>query len=159
DPTFALARLAHRGSQYLYVGNATFETGLGTPGALQQFNAGGFDILLQALDISSIIPDNSPPVVTFDPPIANVTVASPQSGFQFPLICGLRFFCNISDPDGDAITDYLWQGPNGFHLPGTGSIPSAFVGLSAGTYTFTLTARDERGALGSGTLTVNVSDK
>src|SRR5262249_11939910 len=125
----------------------------------QQFNAGGLEVLVQALDLSSITPDNSPPVVTFTPPVVAGTIASPQSGFQFPLVCGLGFFCNITDSDGDAITDYLWQGSHGLHLARTDRVPSAFLVLPAGTYTFTLTARDERGALGFGTLTVNVSDK
>jgi hypothetical protein len=160
------ANVASNGSSTLYIAMTTNDGRLGTPGASQPTLGGGLDALVQAIDVSSLVPRNNPPQITFTPSTIDVSVASPNTGGFIPLFCGRQFACSLTDPDGDLITQVAWLGPNGFQLTGSSGaapasanlIPGGWVQLPAGTYTFTVQARDERGAIGTGTLRVNVHD-
>lgn len=152
--------LATNGAQSLYVGEETNDGTLGTPGSFHSSGLGGYDVLLRGLDVTSLVPADLPPVIRFTPSAVSVSIVLPNQPVQFPLVCGQLFQCDIQDPDGDALTDFAWYGPNGFQLEqtnsSTGIPPSATLPLDPGTYTFTLKVRDARGAIGSGTLTVVV---
>ena len=109
---------------------------------------------------------SDPPSITFTPAVVNVAATGPVGGTVVPLICGRLFTCTVDEPDGEAITHVTWYGPNGFRaanpgaLPapaGPGVVPRTYVSLPPGTHTLTLTVRDESGAIGTGTLTVNVA--
>ncbi len=154
------AALAANGTQSLYLAVDTSDGTLGTQGAFHASGLGGGDVLLRGIDVSSVVPGNEPPVISFTPANLTVSITVPNQPVAFPLACGQLFQCNIVDPDGDALTDFAWYGSNGYSLEqtnsSTGVPPSASVPLTPGTYTFTLKVRDALGAIGSGTLTVNV---
>ena len=155
-----VAGLATNGTQSLYLAVDTNDGTLGTPGAFHSSGPGGYDVLLRGLDVSAIVPADQPPVISFTPANLSMSIIVPNQSVAFPLACGQLFQCNIQDPDGDAFTDFAWFGSNGYHLEqtnsSTGLPPSDTLSLAPGTYTFTLKVRDARGAIGSGTLTVNV---
>lgn len=158
--TFAAA-LAANGTQSLYVAVATSDGTLGTQGAFHSSGLGGSDVLLRGLDVTSLVPADQPPVISFTPANLSLSIIVPDQPAVFPLACGQLFQCSIQDPEGDALTDFAWYGPNGYHLEqadsSTGVPPSDTLSLAAGTYTFTLKVRDARGAIGSGMLTVDVA--
>jgi hypothetical protein len=154
--------LATNGSQSLFVAVATNDETLGTVGAVNQTGLGGSDVLLRELDGSALIPAGQSlfPSVSFVPPVVNVMMTS-QNPVHFPLDCGGSLYaCNISDPQGAALTDFAWHGiNNNFRVISSNVPPSGNATLFAGTYYFTLTVRDANGAVGSGTLTVQVSNQ
>ncbi|HZP07028.1 MAG TPA: choice-of-anchor D domain-containing protein [Terracidiphilus sp.] len=155
-----VAAVAANGTQSLYVAVDTNDGSLGTQGAFHSNGLGGYDVLLRALDVSSVVPADQPPAISFTPANLSLSIIQPGQPVAFPLVCGQLFQCNIQDPDGDALTDFAWYGSNGYRLEQTNSTtgvpPSGSLSLAPGTYLFTLKVRDTRGAIGSGTLTVNV---
>ena len=162
-----LTTLATNGSSTIYAGMTTNDATLATAGALQTAPTGEMDALVQAIDLSDIVSNGNPPHITLSPATINVSIITPGTGAIVPLVCGRLFTCALDDPDGDLLTHLMWSGPNGFRLssPGVlpapatqaGIVPGGFVSLGIGTHTLTLLARDERGAIGTATLTINVS--
>lgn len=159
------ADVATNGTATVYVALTTNDATLGTPAALQPTKNGGYDAMLQAIDVTGLVPANDPPTIVFTPPAIDVTVLSPGIGAIVPVVCGRLFTCSLDDPDSDLITHLEWSGPNGFHASATGLpapanqpgiVPSGFATIGVGTHAFTLVARDERGGIGTATLTVNV---
>jgi len=160
------AAVASNGSSAVYVGTTTNDPSLGTAGSLQPSIGGSYDALVQAIDATGVVPANDPPEIAFTPSTIDLTITAPGGTVIVPLVCGRLFACILDESDGDAITQLVWSGPNGFRAaasPGVlpapaqpGVIPAAFASLGAGTYVFTLTARDERGGIGTGALTINV---
>lgn len=158
--------VATNGSPIVYVGMVTNDASLGTPGVLQPSIDGEHDTLVQAIDVTGVVPANNPPEITFTPSTLDVTVMTPTTGAFVPLVCGRLFTCGLADSDGDFITHLVWTGPNGFRAVSSGGlpapanqpgiIPAAFASAGVGTHVYTLVARDERGGIGTATLTVNV---
>jgi hypothetical protein len=161
-----VSAVASNGSATLYAAMITSDASLATPDALQPLPTGGYDVLVQAIDVADLLAPNNPPQIDFTPAAVDVPLMTP-GGAIVPLICGRLFACAIDDPDGDLLTHLVWLGPNGRRLsnPGTlpapadrpGIVPGGFVNLPPGATTFTLLARDERGGVGTATLTVNVA--
>ena len=109
---------------------------------------------------------SDPPSIVFTPAVVNVAATRSGRLAVVPLICGRLFACTLEEPDGELLTHLVWLGPNGFSAanPGVlpaaaapGLVPRAYVSLPPGTHILTLLARDESGAIGTGTLTVNVA--
>ncbi|MGH9139590.1 MAG: hypothetical protein ACRD2I_00460, partial [Vicinamibacterales bacterium] len=162
--SFATA-VTSSGSSTVWVATSTNDPALATPGSMQPTLNGQWDALVQAIDITGVVPFNDPPEISFSPSTIDVSLTTPTTGAIFPLICGRLFTCSLDEPDGELITNLVWFGENGLRIsnPGTlpapagpGIIPGAFVSPGVGTHTFTLVARDENGGIGTGTLTVNV---
>ncbi|HET9832704.1 MAG TPA: hypothetical protein VFP91_13365, partial [Vicinamibacterales bacterium] len=162
--SFATA-VASNGSSVIWVATSTNDPTLATPGSLQPTINGDWDALVQAIDVTGVVPFNDPPEINFSPSTIDVSLTTPATGAIFPLICGRLFTCSLDEPDGELITNLVWFGENGLRIsnPGTlpapagpGIIPGAFVSAGIGTHTYTLVARDENGGIGTGTLTVNV---
>ena len=159
--------VAANGSPIVYAAMTTEDGVLGTPGALQPSIGGGADALVQAIDLNGIAAVSDPPSITFTPAVVNVAATGPVGGTVVPLICGRLFTCTVDEPDREAITHVTWYDPNGFRAAtsrracrqpaGPGVVPRTYVSLPPGTHTLTLTVRDESGAIGTGTLTVNVA--
>ena len=86
------------------------------------------------------------------PPVVGTLTASPTQ-----LLPGqsAALLCAASDPDGDPIT-YAWSADTGT-LTANGA-SATFVGTLPGVATVTCTASDPRGAAGSGTVRVSITD-
>ena len=121
---------------------------------------------MQAIDLGGLAAVSDPPSIVFTPAVVNVAATDPAGLTVVPLICGRLFACTLDEPDGELLTHLVWLGPNGFSAanPGVlpaaaapGLVPRAYASLPPGTHTITLMARDESGAIGTGTLTVNVA--
>lgn len=161
-----VSAVASNGSATVYAAMFTNDGSLATPGALQPSLTGDYDTLVQAIDVADLLEPNDPPRITFTPAAVDVALMSP-SGATVPLICGRLFTCAIDEPDGDRLTHLVWLGPNGYRLSNPGMLPAPadrpgilpgdFVIVPPGSHTFTLLARDERGGVGTATVTVNVS--
>ena len=158
------ATLATNGSATVFTALATSDPSLATPGTVQPSPGGSEDALVQAIDLSDIFWVGESPRITLTPSTIEVSAIEPQGG-PFPLICGRLFTCDLVDPDDQHLTHLFWEGPNGFRLSATGLpapanqpgiVPGGVVMLGVGSHTFRLTARNESGAVGSATLTVNV---
>ena len=152
DPATAsyAPRLAANGSGVLYVATSTDEASRATAGSAQTSHGGYFDALVHAFSVQGGTV-NDPPEIELLPDVIDLTAVAPW-GVSFRFECGVTFSCQITDPDGDAVEDFLWTGPGGFTLhsqmqPGAGELS-----LQPGSHRFMLFARDARGAVGASRL-------
>ncbi|MCK5414319.1 MAG: PKD domain-containing protein, partial [Thermoplasmata archaeon] len=87
-----------------------------------------------------------------EPPIANAgNDAEVQVGVS------LTFRGTATDPDGDDISDYMWDFGDGDHWDSNTTGQTNHVYRNPGTYTATFTAEDERGERGSDSRRVTVN--
>jgi uncharacterized repeat protein (TIGR01451 family) len=142
-----MPRMTSNGSGKLYIAGYTEDPRLGLTGAYQEVLAGRYDGLVRSI---SGLPTNSPPVVDLGPPI-NV------SQLQFTLDCGNTLPCKISDPEGDALDMFHWIGA---YVDGMNPFaPEVLtISLNPGANKIHLLVTDHEGAIGVGTLTINVAD-
>ena len=159
--------VAANGSPIVYAAMDDRRWRAGTPGALQPSIGGGADALVQAIDLSAFAPRERSAGDCFH--AGSGERCRDRSGRRHRgavdlrpavRVHGRRTGRGIAHPRDlvTARTASALPSPAGCrHRPARAWCRARTRSLPPGTHTFTLVARDESGAIGTGTLTVNVA--
>jgi hypothetical protein len=137
----------------------------GSPGSNYSYTtpvipAGVYTVMVRGVDSHGFAtnPTYDVPGVTVQVPVSNPPVAA------FTVACGTGGDTNLCQFDGRATTDeninavtYSWNYGTG-QGTGSGAVPPVKTYTAPGTFTVTLTARDEWGNIGTATQTVTITE-